>query len=75
LCWELRDDLLAIEPLYRDAWTYESRPAALGAVRARFHLAEEAATADADRLNAAEREDFARRKTLPEFEQVIRRTQ
>jgi hypothetical protein len=75
LCWELRDDLLAIEPLYRSAWTYESRPGALGAVLTRFHLGEEEATADADRLNAAEREDFARKKMLPEFEQVIRRTQ
>jgi hypothetical protein len=75
LCWELRDDLLAIESRYSDAWTYESRMGGLGAVLTRFHLAEEAATADADRLNAAEREDFQRRKTLPEFEQVIRRTQ
>ncbi len=75
LCWELRDDLLAIEPLYRDAWTYESRPAALGAVLTRFHLGEQQATIDADRLNEAEREDYARRKTLPEFENALRRSQ
>ncbi len=75
LCWELRDDLLAIEPLYRAAWTYESRPAALGAVLTRFHLGEQQATIDADRLNEAEREDYARHKTLPEFENALRRSQ
>ena len=75
LCWELRNDLLAIEPLYREAWTYESRPASLGAVLTRFHLGEEQAARDAGRLNEAEREDYARHKTLPEFEQILRRTQ
>ncbi len=75
LCWELRDDLLAIEPLYQKAWTYESRPEALGAVLTRFHLGEQQATIEADRLNEAEREDYARRKTLPEFENALRRSQ
>jgi hypothetical protein len=74
LCWELRDDLLAIEPLYRAAWQYESRPGALGAVLARFHLGEQEAIADADRLNVAQREDYYRKKTLPAFEEVIGRT-
>ena len=74
LCWELRDDLLAIEPLYREAWTYESRQAALGAVLTRFHLGEQHAIVDADRLNEAEREDYARRKALPEFENALRRS-
>lgn len=75
LCWELRDDLLAIEPLYRTEWTYESRPGALGAVLTRFHLGEEEATLDADRLNEAQREDYERHKTLPEFEKALRRRQ
>jgi hexosaminidase len=74
LCWELRDDLLAIEPLYRAAWRYESRPGALGAVLARFHLGEQEAIADADRLNVAQREDYYRKKMLPAFEKVIGRT-
>ena len=71
LCWELRDDLLAIEPLYRAAWNYESRPGGLGAVLARFRLGEQDAIADADRLNVAQREDYYRKKTLPPFEEVI----
>ena len=75
LCWEMRDDLLAIEPLYRAAWTYESRPVALGAVLTRFHIGEQQATIDADRLNEVEREDYARHKSLPEFENALRRSQ
>ena len=55
------------------AWTYESRPAALGAVLTRFHLGEQQATIDADRLNAAEREDYFRKKTLPTFEAALGR--
>lgn len=74
LCWELRDDLLAVERRYRAAWLYESRPAALDGVLAHFHLAEQRAMADADRLNAAEREGYERAKMLPEFEEVIARS-
>jgi hexosaminidase len=74
VCWELRDDLLAIEPLYKAAWNYESRPDGLGAVLTRFHLNEQAAQSDADRLNEAEREDYARQRTLPAFEDALRRS-
>ena len=74
LCWELRDDLLAIEPLYSAAWHYESRPEGLGAVLTRFHLAEQRATADADRLYRAAREDYYRKKTLPTFEEALGRS-
>ena len=74
LCWELRDDMLAIEPLYRAAWEYESRPEALAAVSARFRLAAGAAIADADRLNVVQREDYYRNHRLPPFEQAVGRT-
>ena len=73
LCWEMRDDMLAIEPLYRAAWTYESRPGALGAVLTRFHLATEQATVDADRLNVVQREEYYRNRRLPAFEQAVGR--
>ena len=74
LCWELRDDLLEIEPLYREAWTYESRPGGLGAVLARFHRGEQNAITDADSLNVAAREDYYRKKTLPPLSEVLGRT-
>jgi len=73
LCWELRDDLLALEPLYRRAWKYESRPGGLGAVLIRYRLGEERAMADGDRLNTVEREDYYRKKELPAFESAIGR--
>ena len=74
LCWELRDELLGVEWRYRREWTYESRPGGLGAVLTQFHLSEQRATADADAIDAALREDALPHKTLPAFEEAIRRT-
>ena len=37
----------------------------------RYHLAEERATADADRLGVVTREDYYRKKALPAFESVL----
>ena len=74
LCWELRDELLGVERRYRREWTYESRPGGLGAVLTQFHLSEQRATADAGAIDAALREDALRHKTLPAFEETIRRT-
>ena len=36
LCWELRDEMLAIAPLYAAAWRYEDRPYALARVLERY---------------------------------------
>jgi len=71
LCWELRDELTAIESLYINAWNYESTPSGLDRVLARFHAAEGAAIRDADRLNRVQREDYLRGHTLPPFETAI----
>ena len=59
--------------MYRAAWLYESRPAGLGAVLARFHLAQQQAVADGDRLNRVQREDYYRQKRIPPFEQALGR--
>ena len=71
LCWELRDELTAIESLYINAWNYESTPPGLDRVLVRFHTAEGAALRDADRLNRVQREDYLRGHTLPSFETAI----
>lgn len=71
LCWELRDELTVLEPLYARAWSYESRPAALARVLVRYRGAEEAAQRDADRFNAAQREDYLRGRTLPAFDALL----
>jgi len=71
LCWEMRDELTAIETLYVNAWNYESTPAGLARVLVRFHAAEQAAMRDADRLNRVQREDYLRGHTLPSFDAAI----
>jgi hypothetical protein len=63
--------MLAIAPLYEDAWRYEDRPYALPRVMERYHLAAQRAIAEADRINTVEREDYLRAHTIPPFDDVI----
>jgi hypothetical protein len=72
LCWELRDELTAIKPLYADAWNAESRPAGLARVLVRYARAEQQAVDDADRLYAVAREDYLRGGVVPPFDEVVR---
>lgn len=71
LFWELRDQMLALEPLYAQAWNYESRPAALPRVLERYRIAAQRAIERADRINTIEREDYLRGHTIPPFERVL----
>ncbi len=71
LCWELRDEMTALAPLYAAAWRYESRPAGLDRVLVRYTAAAERAVAQADRLYAAAREDYLRGGTLPSFDDAL----
>jgi hypothetical protein len=73
LCWELRDEMTALAPLYARAWHYESTPPGLERVLVRYRLAAERAVIDADRLNAAAREDYVRHHTLPAFDDLLDR--
>jgi len=70
-CWELRDEMTALAPLYAAAWKYESRPAGLARVMVRYTAAAEQAVAQADRLYAAAREDYLRGGTLPAFDDAL----
>ncbi len=71
LCWELRDEMTALAPLYAAAWNYESRPAGRDRVMVRYAAAAERAVAQADRLYAAAREDYLRGGTLPPFDDAL----
>jgi hypothetical protein len=71
LCWELRDEMTALAPLYAAAWKVESRPAGLARVMVRYQAAAERATAQADALYAAAREDYLRAGTLPSFDDAL----
>jgi hypothetical protein len=63
--------MTALAPLYAAAWTYESRPAGLARVLVRYEAAAQRAVAQADRLYAAEREDYLRGGELPTFDDAL----
>jgi hypothetical protein len=71
LCWELRDEMTALAPLYAAAWNYESRPAGRDRVMVRYAAAAQQAAAQADKLYAAAREDYLRAGTLPSFDDAL----
>jgi hypothetical protein len=71
LCWEMRDEMVALAPLYARAWTYESGTHALGRVEARYEAEAQRAIALADRLNVVQREDYLRAHTIPSFDDVL----
>ena len=71
LCWELRDEMTALGPLYAAAWNAESRPAGRDRVLVRYAAAAQQAVAQADKLYAAAREDYLRTGTLPSFDDAL----
>jgi hypothetical protein len=71
LCWELRDEMTALAPLYAAAWDAESRPAGRDRVLVRYARAAQIAVGEADALYAAAREDYLRGGTLPTFDEAI----
>jgi hypothetical protein len=71
LCWELRDEMTALAPLYATAWNAESRRAGLDRVLVRYARAAQIAVGEADALDAVAREDYLRGGTLPPFDEAI----
>jgi len=69
--WEQRDALLELVPLVKKAWEYENRPSHEASVLERYHLAAQRAIVRADRIDTAAYEDYARRKTLPPFDEAL----
>jgi hypothetical protein len=65
--------MTALAPLYARAWRYESTAPGLARVLVRYRSAAERAMLDADRLNAAAREDYLRGGSLPAFDRVLDR--
>ncbi len=71
LCWEMRDALDDIEPLYAAAWRAESTVPGLTHVRARYDLAEGEAQRCGDRIDAVTREDYLRKNVVPPWDEVM----
>ena len=71
LCWELRDALANIEPIYAAAWRYESTEPGLDHMRAHYRVAEDDAQRCADRIDGVMREDYLRKVTVPPWDEVM----
>ena len=72
LCWELRDALANIEPVYAAAWRYESTESGLDHMLAHYRVAEDDAQRCADRIDGVMREDYLRNGTVPPWDEVMR---
>lgn len=71
LCWELRNELAEIEPLYAASWRYESTEPGLDRMRAHYRVAEDDAQRCADRIDGVMREDYLRGGTVPPWDEVM----
>ncbi len=72
LCWELRDGLSNVVPLYIGAWRYESTEPGLQHIITRYRLAEDDAQRCADRIDSVIRENYLRHATVPAWDEVMR---
>ena len=71
LCWEMRNALADLEPLYTSAWHAESTDAGLERMHAHFRVAEDDAQRCADRIDGVMREDYLRHDTVPPWEDIM----
>jgi hypothetical protein len=71
LCWEMRDALANLEPVYAAAWRYENTAPGLEHILPRFRIAEDDAQRCADRIDGVMREDYLRKASVPAWNEVI----
>ena len=71
LCWELRNGLADLEPLYAAAWRAESTPPGLERMRSHYRGAEDDAQRCADRIDRVTREDYLRKGIVPAWDEVM----
>jgi hexosaminidase len=71
LCWELRNGLADIEPVYAAAWRAESTEPGLARMLAHYRIGEDDAQRCADRIDRVTREDYLRNGTVPPWDEVM----
>ena len=71
LCWELRDGIANLVPLYASAWRYESTEPGLQHMIAHYRNAEDDAQRCADRIDGVMREDYLRKDRVPAWDEVM----
>ncbi|MDB5041398.1 MAG: hypothetical protein JWN27_2124 [Candidatus Eremiobacteraeota bacterium] len=72
LCWEMRDAIASIAPLYAAAWRAESTEPGLARMLVHYTVAEAEAQHCADRIDGVTREDYLRKSTVPAWDDVMR---
>jgi hexosaminidase len=72
LCWEMRDGVAAIAPLYAAAWRAESTEGGLPRMLVHYTVAESDAQRCADRIDGVMREDYLRSARVPAWDEVMR---
>ena len=68
----MRDSLLSLETLHRNAWEYEDRPSHEESALIRYRIAAELAIARADRVSDASIALDKRKVALPAFDDLVR---
>lgn len=71
LCWEMRNGLADVEPVYAAAWRAESTEPGLSRMLARYRIGEDDAQRCADRIDRVTREDYLRKGTVPAWDEVM----
>jgi hexosaminidase len=71
LCWELRNGLADLEPVYAAAWRAESTEPGLARMLAHYRTGEDDAQRCADRIDRVTREDYLRKGTVPAWDEVM----
>ena len=71
LCWELRNGLADVEPVYAAAWRAESTEPGLARMLAHYRIGEDDAQRCADRIDRVTREDYLRHGTVPAWDEVM----
>jgi hypothetical protein len=71
LCWELRNGLADLEPVYAAAWRAESTEPGLTRMLAHYRIGEDDAQRCADRIDRVTREDYLRKGTVPPWDEVM----
>jgi hypothetical protein len=71
LCWELRNAVADIAPVYAAAWRHESTEPGLEHMLAHYQVAEDQAQRCADRIDGVMREDYLRADKVPAWDEVM----
>ncbi len=71
LLWEMRDNMLELQPLYAKAWDYENRSSHRASVLERYNLAAQRAIGRADNINTMTYEGYLHTHAFATFDETM----